>query len=577
MIMRIRRTLGLIPAALAATVLTAAMAPSAIAQTTTAATSSFPSDADLQEMLDYLVEDGATPGIVLGILEPDGSTRILHAGSAGEGARPLGRQTVFEIGSINKTFTGTILADMVARGEVKLDDPVQQYLPDSVRVPTRNGRQITLLDLATHRSGLPRMPDNFVPADTGNPYREYSVATVYQFLNNHQLRRDIGAEFEYSNLGVGLLGIALGRAADSSIKDLIRERILEPLGMRMTRYEREGEMAAWLAPGRGQGGRPAPYWDASEGIAGAGGLRSNIDDMLLYLRAQLTPPDNGVGRAIRAAQQERHRFATGEAFGLNWGIRTPQGRTILTHGGGTGGFNTMIAFDPARRTGFVMLTNTGGFEDDLAMDFLVRGAPAARPEVRVAREVLARYAGEYDLGTPRPAFVRLEDDGAMTLRVGGNVRFRMFADSDSTFFLKRAPWRVRFTRDAGGAVTGMVLDADGQERPGRRVGDRAPSPRDEAAAIRDLPLTAEEMARYEGGYTFRMGERALEVRIYVEEGRLMAQPGPQRPTRLRAQGGHAFIPEADDEIRLVFTVEGGRVTGATLHQSGRQLQGTRNP
>ena len=579
--MLMRRTPAFLRSAAAAAVLCATYAPVSPAQAPTqqaaAAASLFPSDADLQEMLDYLVKDGATPGIVLGILEPDGSTRILQAGTAGEGARPLGRQTVFEIGSINKTFTGTILADMVARGEVKLDDPVQKYLPANVRVPTRNGREITLLDLATHRSGLPRMPSNFVPAATGNPYAEYSVQTVYDFLNSHQLRRDIGAEFEYSNLGVGLLGIALGRAANTSIKDLIRERILEPLGMRMTGYEREGEMAAWLAKGRGQGRREAPYWDASEGIAGAGGLRANIDDMLLYLRAQLSPPDNHVGRAIRTAQQVQHRFATGEAFGLNWGIRTPEGRTIISHGGGTGGFNTMIAFDPARRTGFVMLTNTGGFEDDLPMDFLVRGAPLDIPQAQVARSVLASYAGEYDMGTPRRTFVRLEDDGTMTLRVGGNVRFRMYADSDSTFYLKRAPWRVRFTRDASGAVTGLVLNMEGTERTGRRISDRAPSPADEAAAIRDLPLTVQELARYEGTYTFPMGERALELRVFVQDGRLMAQPGPQQPTRLRAQGDHAFIPEADDEIRLVFTVENGRAVGATLHQAGRQTRGTRNP
>ena len=576
-----RRLTGFFPAALALAVVSAPCVPPAAAQTTTTApaavASHFPADEDLSVMLRYLVEDGATPGIVLGILEPDGSTRILYHGSAGEGARPLGPKTVFEIGSINKTFTGTILADMVAKGEVALDDPVQKYMPEGVRVPTRNGREITLLDLATHRSGLPRLPDNFVPADTGNPYAEYSVETVYQFLNNHELRRDIGAEFEYSNLGVGLLGIALGRAAGTSIKDLIRGRILEPLGMRMTGYEREGELAAWLTRGRGPGGRPAPYWDASEAIAGAGGLRSNVEDMLLYLRAQLSRPDTGLGRAIRQAQQVHHRFANGQTIGLNWAIRTAGGRTIISHGSGTGGFNTMIGFDPERRTGFVMLTNTAGFGDDVAMDFLVRGAPLATPEVRVARDVLARYAGEYQPQQGRPMFVRLEDDGTMTIRVGGNVRFRMYAESDSTFFVKRAPWRVRFTRDASGAVSGLALDVDGAEQTARRISDRAPTPAEESAAIRDLPLQHVEMTRYEGTYTLRMGERTMELRVFAEGGRLMAQPTGQPATRLRAQGDHVFIPEVDDEVRLVFTVENGRATGVTLHQDGREIPGTRNP
>jgi D-alanyl-D-alanine-carboxypeptidase/D-alanyl-D-alanine-endopeptidase len=572
--MRMKRMPALFSAFLAASLLAAAYAPASAAQTAAArsAGSYFPPDADLQVMLDYLVRDGATPAIVLGIVEPDGSTRILQAGSAGEGARPLGRRTVFEIGSINKTFTGTILADMVAKGEVKLDDPVQKYMPEGVRVPTRNGREITLLDLATHRSGLPRLPDNFVPADTGNPYAQYSVQTVFDFLNGHQLRRDIGAEFEYSNLGVGLLGIALGRAANTSIKELIRQRILEPLGMRMTGYERQGEIAAWLAKGRHPGGVQAPYWDASEAIAGAGGLRSNIDDMLLYLRAQLDPPDNSLGQAILAAQQVQHTFGDGAAFGLNWSIRNTDGRTLVSHGGGTGGFNTLIAFDPQRHTGVVMLTNTGGFEDDIAMDFMLRGAPLSLPEVSVPREVLARYAGEYELAPGLSGYVKLEDDGTLTVRPPGNVRFRMYADSDSTFFLKRTPMRMRFSRDASGAVTGVVMNTSGTDRPARRVSDRTAAP-----AVRDLPLTAEEMARYEGTYTLQLGGRSLELRVFAQNGRLMSQATGQGAFGLRHQGEHVFIPAFDDDVRLVFTVENGRATSTTLHQGGATVTGARNP
>ncbi len=580
-----KRLTALFPALAAAALLTGTVAPRADAQsaarqtaaTAPASASLFPSDADLQVMLNYLVEDGATPGIVVGILEPDGSTRILSAGTAGEGTRPLGRQTVFEIGSINKTFTGTLLADMVARGEVKLDDPVQKYMPEGVRVPSRNGRQITLLDLATHRSGLPRLPNNYVPADTGNPYAQYSVQTVYDFLNSHELRRDIGSEFEYSNLGVGLLGIALGRAADTSVKELIRDRIVEPLGMRMTGYEREGEIAAWLAKGRHPSGRQAPYWDASEAIAGAGGLRANIEDMLLYLRAQISPPDNDLGRAIRTAQQVQHTFPTGQAIGLNWSVREADGRKVISHSGGTGGFNTYIGFDPERRTGIVMLTNTGGFEDDFAVDFMMRGAPMALPEVRVARDVLARYAGTYEVAPGRPMIVRLEDDGTTTIRVGGNVRFRMYPESDSTFYIKRAPWRVRFTRDAAGAVGGLVLDVDGNQQTARRVSDATTPAAPAAPQVLDQPLTPAQMASYEGTYALQAGGRTLEVRVFVQDGRLMVQPGGQTTTRLRAQGDHAFIPEADDRIRLVFTVENGRATAATLHQNGRTIQGARMP
>jgi serine-type D-Ala-D-Ala carboxypeptidase/endopeptidase len=581
--MRIRRTLSLLPAAAAALVLTAACETSSHAQTATppsAATTTarhFPADEDLQVMLDYLVADGATPGIVLGIIEADGATRILQAGSAGPGGRPLGPRTVFEIGSINKTFTGAILADMVARGEVKLDDPVQQYLPDSVRVPSRNGRQITLLDLTTHRSGLPRLPDNHTPADRANPYADFTVEKLYAFLNNHQLRRDIGAEYEYSNLGVGLLGYALGRAAGTNIQTLIQQRILQPLGMRMTSYSRDGEVGEWLARGHNEAGNVVPYWDLTDAIAGAGGLRSSMEDMLTYLRAQLGSADTDLERAMRQAHQVRHRFEDDMAMGLGWAVRTEAGRTLISHGGGTAGFRTQIGFDPEKRVGFVMLTNSGGFEDDIGMDFLLRGAPLAIREVPVARNVLAAYAGEYEVAPGRSAFVRLEDDGTMTFRAPDNVRFRMYAESDSAFFLKRAPWRMRFSRDGSGAVTGVVMDMNGQQRTVRRVSDRTSAPAAPAVEVRDLPLSADEMARYEGTYTLRLGERSLELRIFVQDGRLMSQAAGQGAFRLRHQGEHVFVADFDDAVRLVFTVENGRATGATLYQGGVVVPGTRNP
>jgi serine-type D-Ala-D-Ala carboxypeptidase/endopeptidase len=573
-----RRARSLLPALLAAAVLSAGAAATACAQTPApagAATQArhFPSDEELQVMLDYLVADGETPGIVMGIIEADGSTRILQAGSAGPGARPLGPGTVFEIGSINKTFTGTILADMVHKGEVKLDDPVQKYLPANVRVPSRNGRQITLLDLATHRSGLPRLPDNFAPADRTNPYADYTVEQLYAFLNGYQLTRDVGAQFEYSNLGVGLLGHVLGRAAGTNIQTLIRRRILEPLGMRMTSYARDGEIGEWMAKGHDDRGNVVPYWDLTDAIAGAGGLRSSMEDMLRYLQAQLGPPDTELERAMRVAQQVHHRFDDGQTSGLTWGIAMPEGRTLLAHSGGTAGFNTNIAFDPERRIGVVTLTNSGGFGDDLGQDLLLRGPPLAIPEVQVARSVLARYAGEYEMAPGQSAYVRLEDDGTMTLRVPRNMRFRMYAESDSTFFTRRAPWRMRFTRDASGAVSGVVMNMNGTDRTLRRLSDRTTAPA--AAPVRDLPLSAEEMARYEGTYTASVGERTIDLRIFAQEGRLMSQATGQPAFRLRSQGDHVFIPDFDDEVRLVFAVENGRATSTTLYQGGAVITATR--
>ena len=434
---------------------------------TAAAQPHFASTADLRDMLRFLVEDKATPGIALGVLEADGTTRIVTAGSAGT-ATPLSEKTVFEIGSINKTFTGTLLADMVAKKEVALDDPISKYLPKGVTAPTRNGRSITLLDLATHRSGLPRLPDNHAPADPQNPYADYTVEKLYAFLSKHQLRRDPGGESEYSNLGFGLLGHVLARAADTTYQNLVKTRILQPLGMTMTGWDVEGPLGQAMAKGYAKE-QVVPYWFATEAIQGAGGLRSNLVDMMKYLRAQVGPPRTSLERAMRDARVERAAVGPTSAIGLGWQIAKLEGRTLVMHGGGTGGFSTYIGFDPDKRVGFVMLTNTTPFRDDIGMDFLRRGPPLAIPEVTLTRAELQRYVGTYEVAAGREMTVRMETDGTLTIQVPGNVRFRMFAESDGKFFVKRTPWRFVFTRNPAGEVTGLEADMEGTKRAATKI------------------------------------------------------------------------------------------------------------
>jgi serine-type D-Ala-D-Ala carboxypeptidase/endopeptidase len=427
----------------------------------------FPPSADLSDMLRFLVEDKATPGIVLGILEANGSTRVVTAGSAGTKA-PISEKTVFEIGSINKTFTGTLLADMVAKKEVALDDPISKYLPKGVTAPTRNGREITLLQLATHRSGLPRLPDNHKPADPQNPYADYTIEKLYAFLSKHQLRRDPGAEGEYSNLGFGLLGHLLARAAGTSYQDLVRTRILKPLGMTMTGWALDGALGQAMSKGYAKE-QVVPYWFATEAIEGAGGLRSNLADMMKYLRAQVGPPRTSLERAMRDAHVERAAISATAAIGLGWQIAKSGGRTFVIHGGGTGGFSTYIGFDPDKRVGFVMLTNTTSFRDDIGMDFLRRGLPLAIPEVKLTRAQLAPYVGTYEVEAGREMTVRMEPDGTLTIQVPGNVRFRMYAEADAKFFLKRTPWRFVFTKNASGQVTGLEADLEGTKRIATKI------------------------------------------------------------------------------------------------------------
>lgn len=159
---------------------------------------SFPSNAAIQEMIRENMPDPQSTGMVIGLLEPDGSRRVIAYGGSGLNARRLDGESVFEIGSITKVFTGVLLAEMVQRQEVKLSEPLARLLPN-VRVPSRNGKEITLLDLATHTSGLPTMPVNFPTAETPKDYAGYTVREMYDFLSEYKLPRDPGQSDQYSN------------------------------------------------------------------------------------------------------------------------------------------------------------------------------------------------------------------------------------------------------------------------------------------------------------------------------------------------------------------------------------------
>ena len=158
--------------------------------------SSIPNDADIRNILAERIDTmHRSVGIVVGVIDPQGRHIITYGHMDNGDSRPLDGDALFEIGSVTKVFTSLLLSDMVQRGEVALSDPVAKYLPSSVKVPERNGRVITLIDLSTHTLGLPRMPTNFAPKDPNNPYADYTPDQLYEFLSGYTLTRDIGSQY----------------------------------------------------------------------------------------------------------------------------------------------------------------------------------------------------------------------------------------------------------------------------------------------------------------------------------------------------------------------------------------------
>ncbi|MFC1405617.1 MULTISPECIES: serine hydrolase [Streptacidiphilus] len=322
-----------------------------------------PDCADLTDRLTPLLgsASGATAVAVAALR--GGEQSLLCRGSADRtGSRSVDPATRFEVGSVTKTFTALVLAEAVARGDVSLNDPVARYLPPGTAPAHRSGEPITLLHLATHTSGLPRLPRGMLRTAarswSSNPYGSYSDRQLLSSLAATRVRARPGSRVHYSNLGVGLLGRALAEAAGVPYAELLRDRVLEPLSLTRTTCD----------PGCAQAtgywhGRARPPWSIAA-LPGAGALRSTAGDLLRYLLVLLDPTVAAGRRASLAqalADVQRPRLQlprTGERTCLVWSLRPAPGRDLFFHSGATRGFTAFIGFCPQARTGLAAVANT---------------------------------------------------------------------------------------------------------------------------------------------------------------------------------------------------------------------------
>ena len=340
-------------------------------------TSSVAASDELRDLLQNRVDRGKTVGLVAGIIDARGQ-RIVSCGRIAKDRDVApGGDTIFEIGSVTKVFTSLLLADMVERGEVRLDTPVAELLPKSVKVPSRNGRQITLLDLSMQSSGLPRLPGNLRPSDFLNPYADYTADKLYAFLSGFTLAHDPGEKYEYSNLGAGLLGHALALKAGMTYEQLVRRRILEPLGMTSTSITLSEDQKKRLATGYSAALRPVKNWDF-DALAGCGALRSTADDLLRFLAANLELTDSPLRPAMRRMRSIRKPTGIPDLeIAMAWHIFTKFGHDIVWHNGGTMGYHTFAGFDPAAKKGVVILSDSSYDIDDIGRHALDARYPAA--------------------------------------------------------------------------------------------------------------------------------------------------------------------------------------------------------
>lgn len=435
-----------------------------------------PTDAYVRSILQERVDKSKrNVGIVVGIISEKGSRVISYGKLDQNSTGEISGDTVFEIGSVTKVFTSILLADMVERGEVNLNDPISKYLPKTVKVPTRNGREITLLDLATQTSGLPRLPGNMRPRDQNNPYADYTVEQMYEFLSGYTLTRDIGEKYEYSNFGVGLLGHILALRAGTDYETLVVKRICTPLKMDSTRARLSPQMQARLAIGHDQGGRPVMNWDLPT-LAGAGALRSTTNDMLKFLAANM-----GLGKSVLlTAMQKTHAVqkSTGIpdlSIGLGWHILGKFGTEIVWHNGGTAGYHSFIGFDKKKGIGVVVLSNSVTDTDDIGFHLLESKYPLSKYEplkerkaIKVDPKILETYVGQYQL-TPALIITITGEGDKLYAEVTGQQKIEIYAESETDFFITIVDAQLTFVKDYKGQVTHLVLHQNGQNVPAKKI------------------------------------------------------------------------------------------------------------
>ena len=435
-----------------------------------------PSNDDIRALLAKRMEHNGV-GVVVGVLEPSGRRVVAYGKSGLPDGRPLDGDSLFQIGSVSKTFVGLVLADMVLKGEVKLDDPAAKYLPAGVKMP-QSGRPITLVDLQLNISGLPRMPNNFDIRGAPNPMEAYTVPELYQFLSTYTPTRAPGVSFEYSNLGVSVLGRLLGLRAGKEYEDLLKERVLMPLGMTSTAVHLSPEQLERVVPGHAKDLLPV-HSPEMKTLYPSGSLRSSANDLLNFLEANLGYRET----SLKSAMLFQLRVPTFPATtgpqvpgapqeGLGWRFRETMGRTVTYHDGDKDGYRAVMAFDRERRIGVVVLTNA--YTDDPPQPLarhLLTGEPMTAPPpsvvpgkfVQIDGAILATYEGEYRFEDSNVFRVARSGDHLYIDNVARGSPEPYFAQGPRDFRIRAEKPEVSFRTDAAGKVIGLTYYPRGRE------------------------------------------------------------------------------------------------------------------
>ena len=476
--------------------------------------------------------------------------------------------TLFEIGSISKTFTSVALASMVNEGKVKLTDPVQNYLPSKVKMPTRNGEFITFLELANHTSGLPRLPDNMPFSDPHDPYADYSVDMMYDFLNDYELTRDIGEKLEYSNLAVGLLGHVLGLIDNKTYQQVINDRVLKPLAMSNSFVDVPASHREYFSDGHDAALNRTKHWKLPT-LAGAGAVKSNTKDMALYLKANLSLTPLTKTLAL-THQQTTNSELPGTRVGLGWFIVEHEKGKYLWHNGGTGGFRSFMGFDKKNKRGIVILENTTNGMDAIGTAYLTGSLEKLKSDtfdlVHVEEKQLQKLNGHFEL---MPGFILTVTNDARQLYIQatGQSNLPVYAKSETEFVYRAVKAKVRFELNKNGEAVSLTLYQGGGIKNAKRI-----SSKELVAKNPTVELTKLQLNNLNGEFQLMPN---FVIKTRHKDGQLIIQATGQPAIPFETNSKSEFS-NGQIQARIVFELDkNGKAVSLTLFQGGQELKGTR--
>lgn len=458
--------------------LSAALTIGGAAEAATAATSNAMTDAELQTIVGKRLRGDRSGACFAVAVIDDKSVRRAYACADGKDpATRIDADTAFEIGSVSKPMMAAVLAGLIREGKASLDDPLSAYLPKDSVVPMFEGKPILLRHIVTHTSGLPAIPAG-IDYDPQNPYSKLDEAALLKALSTTPLAQAPGAKFEYSNFAAMLLSYAVARRAGSDFETLLDTRVFAPLGMESSYINRKPD-AVKAAIGHTPDTRVTSAWTFPTDFAGVGGVRSTLDDMARYVQGQF----GGAPKPLDADFRLTHAPVANDAkapIAMHWMLAPLNGRTFLAHEGGTGGFSSFVAFDPERKSGVVILSDTAlharGGLGSLGLHLLDpkiplgkpdTGESAANPARQLSMDELNAYVGEYPLMPDFVLTVRA-GTGTLTAQATGQGAFPLAATAKDVFEAPAFGIVVRFVRDAAGKVVALKLEQGGHTLDGKR-------------------------------------------------------------------------------------------------------------